>query len=47
MQVILTANGLFMKGTSREVLQQLEFFSNRYLTLGELLWHEPGAAPRQ
>jgi hypothetical protein len=47
MQVIVTARGLFIQGSSKELLQQLELFSSRYLTLGELLWHEQGAAPRQ
>lgn len=47
MQVIVTARGLFIQGSSKELLQQLELFSSRYLTLGELLWHEQSAAPRQ
>lgn len=47
MQVLVTARGLFLQGTGREILAQLERFRGRYLTLGELLWHEQGGVPRQ
>ncbi len=47
MRIVVTAKGLYVTGTKAEVLGQLELFTDRYLTLGELLWHWQERVPRQ
>lgn len=47
MRLVITNKGFYISGTKAEVLGQLELFTDRYLTLGELLGHWHGIVPKQ